>query len=198
MFDDAPMAMPLHHPVAVQGHPRAVLDVELLQPSTGSRDGAHPGVADHLAPAHAHLLQLGAVDGEHLEAGVGEVALAEVDRPQPRPTAPRQLLDGRVANVCAAAHVEVAQLVAVPCNRRHADVRDPMALGRGEVAEGGPEPGEFEEGGVGDGGAVGDGELAQLVAVGGDQLDALVRDGGAPAEVEEEELCRNLTKQRII
>ena len=198
VFDDAPMAMSLHHPVAVQGHPRAVLDVELLQAPAGSRDGAHPGVPHHLAAAHAHLLQLGAVDGEHLEAGVGEVALAQVDRPQPRPAAPRQLLDRRVADVRAAAHVEVAQLVAVPRDRRHTDICDPMTLGRGEVAEGGSEPGEFEEGGVGDGGTVGDGELAELVAVGGDQLDALVRDGGAPAEVEEEELGGNLECQRMI
>ena len=79
MFDDAPLAMSLHGPVAVQGNPSAVLDVQLLQPSTGSCNGAHPEVADHLTPAHAHLLQLGAVDGEHLQAGVGEVALAEVD-----------------------------------------------------------------------------------------------------------------------
>ena len=197
MFDDAPLAMSLHRPVAVQGNPRAVLDVQLLQPSTGSCNSAHPEVADHLAPAHAHLLQLGAVDGEHLQAGVGEVALAEVDRPHPRAAAPRQLLDGRVADVGAAAHVEVAQLVAVPSDGRHADVRDPMALGRGEIAEGGSESGEFEEGGVGDGGAVGDGELPQLVAVGGDQLDALVRDGGATPEVKEEKLCGNLECQTI-
>ena len=72
-----------------------------------------------------------------------------------------------------------------------------MALGRGEIAEGGSESGEFEEGGVGDGRAVRDGELTQLVAVGGDQLDALVRDGGAPAEVEEEKLCGNLTIRKI-
>ena len=87
MFDDAPLAVPLHRPIAVQGHPRAVLDVEglptpkdilintnldveLLQPPTGSGNGGDPEVSDHLAPAHAHLLQLGAVDGEHLGAGV--------------------------------------------------------------------------------------------------------------------------------
>ena len=197
MLDDAPLAMSLHRPVRVQGDPRAVLDVQLLQASTGSCNGAHPGVANHLAPAYAYLPQLGAVDREHLEAGVGEVALADVDRPQPRSAAPRQLLDGRVADVGAAAHVEVAQLVAVPRDRRHPDVGDPMTLGSGEVAEGGPESGELEEGGVGDGRAVGDGELAQLVAVGGDQLDALVRDGGAAAEVEEEKLCGNLTIRKI-
>ena len=67
MLYDAPLAMPLHGPVGVQGDPCAVLDVQLLQPSAGSRDGAHPGVAHHLAAAHAHLLQLGAVDGEHLD-----------------------------------------------------------------------------------------------------------------------------------
>ena len=72
-----------------------------------------------------------------------------------------------------------------------------MALGRGEIAEGGSESGEFEEGGVGDGGAVGDGELSELVAVGGDQLDALVRDGGAATEVKEEKLCGNLECQTI-
>ena len=67
MLYDAPLAIPLHRPVGVQGDPCAVLDVQLLQPSAGSRDGAHPGVADHLAAAHAHLLQLGAVDREHLD-----------------------------------------------------------------------------------------------------------------------------------
>ena len=101
---------------------------------------------------------------KHLEAGVGEVALAKVDRPQPRPATPRQLLDRGVADVRAAADVEVAQLVAVPRDRGHADVCDPMAFCGGEVAEGGAEPGKLEQGGVGDGGAVRDRELAQLVA----------------------------------
>ena len=102
------------------------------------------------------MMMMGAVDGEHLEAGVGEVALAKVDRPQPRPATPRQLLDRGVADVRAAADVEVAQLVAVPRDRGHADVCDPMAFCGGEVAEGGAEPGQLQQGGVGDGGAVRD------------------------------------------
>ena len=50
----------------------ANLDVELLQSPTGSCNCRDPEIADHLAPTHAHLLQLEAVDREHLQAGIRE------------------------------------------------------------------------------------------------------------------------------
>lgn len=83
MFDDTFFAELFHHPVTFQRH-WAILDVELLQAPAVVGDALDTGVADHLAALHAQLLQVGAVFGHQFEPDVRDVALADIQGPDPR------------------------------------------------------------------------------------------------------------------
>lgn len=105
MFNDAPLAVLLDGPVALQGD-LAVLDVELLQAPAVVGDALDAAVRDELARAHAQLLEVGAALGERAQAGVAHVALADVERPEAR-ARPGQHRHRVVAHCLAAAGVQV-------------------------------------------------------------------------------------------
>ena len=55
----------------------------MLQASTVVRDALDPGVCHQRTALHAQLLQIGTVAREQFESDVGDVALADVQRPKP-------------------------------------------------------------------------------------------------------------------
>lgn len=90
MLDDALAAELFDGAVALDGD-EAVLDVELAQAAAVVGDGAHALVRHQFAALDAQLLQVGTVFGQQPQAAVGDVALAQVQRPQPRAAARQHL-----------------------------------------------------------------------------------------------------------
>ena len=124
----------LHCPVAGDGDPRHVLDVEVLETTAVLGDRLHPAVAHQGTALDTQLLEVGAVLGEELEAEVGDITLSNVERPEPG-AGPTEPLHGRVTDLLTAPDVEVPQPVAVPGQAPHPGVRQTVALGHREVPE---------------------------------------------------------------
>lgn len=105
MFDNAPLAVLLDGAVALE-RDLAVLDVELLQPSTVVGDALDAAVRDKVARAHRQLLEVGAALGQGAQPRVAHVALADVQGAQPR-AGPRHHRDGVIAHRLAAPRVQI-------------------------------------------------------------------------------------------
>eukprot|EP00095_Tigriopus_kingsejongensis_P010600 snap_masked-scaffold818_size92908-processed-gene-0.13 protein:Tk10600 transcript:snap_masked-scaffold818_size92908-processed-gene-0.13-mRNA-1 annotation:"hypothetical protein OsI_16083" len=110
VFDDALGAELLHRPISVNGD-RTVLDVQLLEATASVGNVLEALIADHLAALQAELLQTGTVLAQELEAHVGHVALANVERAESG-AGFAEALEGDIAHGLAASDVEVAELVA--------------------------------------------------------------------------------------
>lgn len=148
VFDDATFAEFLHRLVPVQGY-LTVLNVELLQTATVVSDQLDPSVGHQIAVAQTEFLQVGTAFGERPETGVADVALANVQRPEPG-TGPGQHGDGVVADRFAAPDVQVPQLVAPARNHLQSGVAHLIALGHRKVTEQSPQLGQFVQPKVGD------------------------------------------------
>ena len=142
VLDDAPGARLLDGPVGLQAH-GAVLHVELLEAPAPGRHLPDPPVGDHVAAPDGELPQARAVPPQGGQPDVRDVALADVERPEPGAARAGQQLDRVVRDGLAAADVQVAELVAVPGDGPDPDVGDPGALGGREIAEVRTEAGEL-------------------------------------------------------
>ena len=152
VLDDAPFAKLFDGSVAVNSH-RTVLDVQLLEAPAVVSHKLDPLVRNHFATLSAELLEVRAVLRQGLEPDVSDVALADVERAEPRARS-GQGVDGIVADRLAASDVKVPQLVAQPGDLFDACVGDGGALCHGQVAEVGAQLGQFEHSQVGDVAAV--------------------------------------------
>ena len=61
----------------------AILDVELPQSAAVVGDGSNTFVRHELARFHAEFLEIGTMLGQEPKAPIGDVALAEIQGPQP-------------------------------------------------------------------------------------------------------------------
>lgn len=96
MLDDASLAVFLNCSVPFYGD-LAILDVQLLQSSAVVRYALDPSVGDHITISQTKFLQVGTAFGQCSKSGITDVALADIQSPQPR-AGPRQNVDRVITN----------------------------------------------------------------------------------------------------
>lgn len=132
MFNDASFAVLLHCSVSFDGY-LAILDVQLLQAPAVVRNALDPSIGDHITISQAKFLQIGTAFGQSPKSGIADVALANVQRPQPR-AGPSQNVDRVIADRLATTCVEVAHFVAPSGYDLQSCIGNLVAFGHGEIS----------------------------------------------------------------